>query len=588
MKITIASPVQASRDNLVRFMLATAVLATSAVGQVPPAPASLQYPLAINTRWNYQMRQEFAPGVHPDLPDDAQLVKGNVLETTVVSEVAGFDLIGGARYARVESRMNGRLTITDWYRLTPEGLFVGKTNEEGRVLVMTPPQKLLSPTLAPGESWSWKAPNAPVTIAVRVVGRETTEVPAGKFETTKTAAEVTMTLSEATVHATQSRWFSPGVGYVRLETEAHTGDRLLYRTTQTLVGMESGQPGPQVSRPTAVAAPAAPASGQLVQVSQVRSAAVATSSGAPVRYEARWDLQSSGATDRLNSVYFIDINTGWAAGANNTILKTADGGKTWSRALEREEGGNGFSSIFFTNAKEGWVQGNNILLHSSDGGETWRPASPLPERKSLGNGGAAGGIRLQTGQFGTSDRIYKSEDGGTTWTDVSKLPRNDFEPIFVLDPQHVWVAGDYGRYALTADGGATWQEPAMPVKCALRKIYFVSAKIGWILPSDHNGGPLATTDGGLTWASQYAGAGQNRPLRDIHFVDERNGFLLVGSNRPDVVYRTADGGAKWATIGQLPEGRTAMSFPAVDNGWVVGPEGYVVHYHLVPVPAAGK
>jgi photosystem II stability/assembly factor-like uncharacterized protein len=397
-----------------------------------------------------------------------------------------------------------------------------------------------------------------------------------------------MTLSEATVHATQSRWFSPGVGYVRLETEAHTGDRLLYRTTQTLVGMESGQPGPQVSRPTAVAAPAAPASGQLVQVSQVRSAAVATSSGAPVRYEARWDLQSSGATDRLNSVYFIDINTGWVAGANNTILKTADGGKTWSRALEREEGGNGFSSIFFTNAKEGWVQGNNILLHSSDGGETWRPASPLPERKSLGNGGAAGGIRLQTGQFGTSDRIYKSEDGGTTWTDVSKLPRNDFEPIFVLDPQHVWVAGDYGRYALTADGGATWQEPAMPVKCALRKIYFVSAKIGWILPSDHNGGPLATTDGGLTWASQYAGAGQNRPLRDIHFVDERNGFLLVGSNRPDVVYRTADGGAKWATIGQLPEGRTAMSFPAVDNGWVVGPEGYVVHYHLVPVPAAGK
>jgi photosystem II stability/assembly factor-like uncharacterized protein len=306
-----------------------------------------------------------------------------------------------------------------------------------------------------------------------------------------------------------------------------------------------------------------------------------------VRYEARWDLQSSGATDRLESVYFIDVNTGWAAGKNNTILKTADGGKTWSRALVREEGGNDFSSIFFTNAKEGWAQGR-ILLHSSDGGETWRPASPLPDQKDLGEGSAVDSIRLQTGKFGTSDRIYKSEDGGTTWAAVSRLPRNDFEPIFALDPQHIWVVGDYGRYALTADGGATWQQPPMPVKCTLRRIYFVSPKIGWILPSDHNGGPLATTDGGLTWASQYAGAGQNRPLRDIHFVDERNGFLLVGSNRPDVVYRTSDGGAKWATIGQLPEGRTAMSFPAVDNGWVVGPEGYVVHYHLVPVPAAGK
>ena len=52
--------------------------------------------------------------------------------------------------------------------------------------------------------------------------------------------------------------------------------------------------------------------------------------------------------------------------------------------------------------------------------------------------------------------------------------------------------------------------------------------------------------------------------------------------------RTADGGVRWQTIGRLPEGRAAMSFPAVDNGWVVGPAGYIVHYHLVPVPVAAK
>jgi photosystem II stability/assembly factor-like uncharacterized protein len=310
--------------------------------------------------------------------------------------------------------------------------------------------------------------------------------------------------------------------------------------------------------------------------------------GTKVRYEARWDVQNSGVTDQLNSVIFRDVNTGWAAGANNTILKTNDGGKTWSRVLEREEGGNTFSSIFFTSATEGWAGGNNVLLHSSDGGETWRPASPLPDRKSLGGGGAVGTVRLQMGQFGTSDNVYKSTDGGTTWTTIATLPRNDFDAMFVLDPQHMWVIGDYGRYALTTDGGATWQQPAIPVKSALRKVYFVSARVGWILPSDHNGGPLASTDGGRTWASQYAGAGQNRPLRDIHFVNERDGFLLVGSNRPDVVYRTSDGGARWATIGQLPEGRTGLSFPTVDNGWVVGPKGYIVHYHLVPVRTAGK
>jgi photosystem II stability/assembly factor-like uncharacterized protein len=310
-----------------------------------------------------------------------------------------------------------------------------------------------------------------------------------------------------------------------------------------------------------------------------------------VRYVARWDIQPSGATDNLNSVYFTDINTGWAVGKNNTILKTSDGGKTWKRVLEREEGGNEFSSVAFTNGNEGWVEGNTILLHSSDGGETWRPASPLPDLKNLGDGTAVGTTRLQMGQPGTSQHIYKSEDGGTSWTDSNhsaKLTRNDFETIFALDLQHIWVVGDYGRYALTTDGGATWKEPQMPVKSELRKAYFVSAALGWILPSNHNGGPLSTKDGGLTWASQYAGAGQNRPLRDIHFVNEHDGFLLVGSNRPDVVYRTSDGGVKWQTIGQLPEGRTAMSFPAVDNGWVVGPTGYIVHYHFVPVAPPGK
>jgi photosystem II stability/assembly factor-like uncharacterized protein len=512
------------------------------------------------------MRQEFGPGVHPN-ERYASLAKGNVLDTTFVSQVTGYDVIRGEKYARVESRMNGSLWMTEWYRLTPEGLFMGKTNEDGKEVVMTPPQKVLSRTLAPGESWTWKAADAPVTIAVHVVGRETTQVPAGRFETTRTASEMTMALPQATIHVSQSRWFSPGVGYVRQETDTHAGNRLLTRGWLTLVALEPGGPA-LANQLTAAAAPAPRA-------------------GTALRYEARWDLQNSGVTDQLESVYFIDVNTGWAAGKNNTILKTADGGKTWSRALEREESGNEFSSIFFTSAKEGWAQGN-ILLHSSDGGKTWRPASPLPERKNLGDGGAVGTIRLQTGQFGTSDRLFKSEDGGTTWTDISKLPRNDFAAMFALDPQHVWMVGDYGRYALTSDGGATWQEPPMPVKCRLTRVYFVSPSIGWILPSDHNGGPLTTTDGGLTWTSEYAGVGQNRPLRDIHFVDQRDGFLLAGSNGPDVVYRTSDGGAKWAKIGLLPANRSAMSFPALDNGWVVGPNGYIVRYHLVPVPAAAN
>jgi hypothetical protein len=514
-------------------------------------------------------------------------VKGNVLETTLVSEVTGFDMIGGARYARVESRHDGRLWMTEWLRLTPEGLFLGKTNEDGQERLITPPQKTLSPHVSPGETWSWKATEAPVSVQTRVVGKETAEVPAGKFDSTKLLLEVSMVLPEATIHSSMSRWFSPGLGYVLSESATYAGDRFVGSTKLRLVAFDPAQPAPASRAGGGAISAERSASGQKLgpaQVSPPRGEGEADRTGQPVRYVARWDVQNSGVTDKLNSVYFINPlpvgRPGQTTRSSRHPMAEPPGPACWNG---RRAGTDFFRLLSPAPPMAGWRATISCCIPPMEG-----PASPLPDLKHLGEGRAAGAMRLQMGQMGTSATIYTSEDGGTAWRNGAKLPRNDFEHIFAMDPQHIWVAGDYGRYALTTDGGATWSSPALPSKTRLTKVYFISATTGWMLPSDHNGGPLASKDGGLTWTSQYAGAGQNRPLREIHFVNERDGFLLVGSNRPDVVYRTSDGGARWATIGELPDSRTGLSFPTVDNGWVVGPNGYIVHYHLVPVPAAGK
>ncbi len=217
-----------------RMVFAAGAVATLAMGQAPPPSASLQYPLAIKTRWTYEMRQEFAPGVHPSA-QDAALLKGNVLETTLVTEVVGSDMIGGVKYARVESRHDGRLWLTEWMRLTPEGLFLAKTNENGNETIMTPPQKLLVPGMAAGKSWTWKSSDGPVSIRTAVAGKEPADVPAGKFDATKIVYELTMVLPQAAVRSSNSRWFSPGVGYVRQESETYAGQRLLTRTRLRLL-----------------------------------------------------------------------------------------------------------------------------------------------------------------------------------------------------------------------------------------------------------------------------------------------------------------------------------------------------------------
>jgi hypothetical protein len=221
-----------------RMAFATGIVATLAMGQVRPASANPQYPLAIKTRWTYEMRQEFGPGVHAS-EQDAALVKGNVLETTLVTEVMGSDMIGGAKYSRVESRHDGRVWLTEWMRLTPEGLFLAKTNENGNETIMTPPQQLLAPAMAAGKSWSWKASDAPVSIRTVVVGKDPADVPAGKFDTTKIVHELTMVLPEAAVRSSNSRWFSPGVGYIRQESEVYAGERLLTRTRLRLLAFDA-------------------------------------------------------------------------------------------------------------------------------------------------------------------------------------------------------------------------------------------------------------------------------------------------------------------------------------------------------------
>ena len=43
----------------------------------------------------------------------------------------------------------------------------------------------------------------------------------------------------------------------------------------------------------------------------------------------QWIYQNSGTNERFMTSYFVNANTGWAAGNDGTILKTTNGGDTW-------------------------------------------------------------------------------------------------------------------------------------------------------------------------------------------------------------------------------------------------------------------
>ena len=87
--------------------------------------------------------------------------------------------------------------------------------------------------------------------------------------------------------------------------------------------------------------------------------------------------------NRLESVYFVNDQTGWAVGYKGTIMHTADGGTTW---IQQSSGTtNDLFGVHFESPTLGYVVGlNATILKTIDAGATWSPlTSSIPSTTPL-------------------------------------------------------------------------------------------------------------------------------------------------------------------------------------------------------------
>lgn len=131
---------------------------------------------------------------------------------------------------------------------------------------------------------------------------------------------------------------------------------------------------------------------------------------------ATWRQVASPVSQMLTRVRFSDANTGWATGYEAVILKTADGGQTWS-VQHFESAARPLYDIVFSDPANGIaVGGYGTYLTTADGGKTWGAlASPLSDL----------GLHFNT--------VQKLEDGS------------------------LFLAGEKGVLAHSIDGGANWK-----------------------------------------------------------------------------------------------------------------------------------
>ncbi|MBX2979597.1 MAG: T9SS type A sorting domain-containing protein [Flavobacteriales bacterium] len=224
-------------------------------------------------------------------------------------------------------------------------------------------------------------------------------------------------------------------------------------------------------------------------------------------------------------------------------------------------------NIVFLTEDLGYMNSNSLILKTIDGGETWTTTT------HQGNVGGNFSFPSSTVGYmaGFYDVIKKTTDGGNTWTTLTI--NNQALPIRAVsfpDVNTGYVVSLNGFIRKTTNGGATWTAQTAPGNPQFRHVHFVNVNLGTAI--GENGAIRRTTNGGATWSS-VTGA-PSTFLNDIFFLDENIGFIVGGQG---TMLKTTNGGANWALMNTgTTEWLDAVCFRNEMEGYVAGTSGFMM------------
>ena len=212
-------------------------------------------------------------------------------------------------------------------------------------------------------------------------------------------------------------------------------------------------------------------------------------------WSVKFDVGGSTLFNHHLSVYFTNTKVGWAAGSlseDGKILKTTDGGKTWSSQNINVK--NWLNSIYFIDANTGWTVGNaGKIFKTIDGGSNWELQYTDTTKFLRSVHFIDENIGWVVGQYGL---ILKTTDGGINWMvqncETSELLRS----VRFVDENSGWAVGTKGVILHTTNSGENWNLQASGTNKTLYSVFFVDDRTGWIVGSE--GVILKTTSGGVT------------------------------------------------------------------------------------------
>ncbi|HKR46929.1 MAG TPA: YCF48-related protein [Paraburkholderia sp.] len=258
-----------------------------------------------------------------------------------------------------------------------------------------------------------------------------------------------------------------------------------------------------------------------------------------------WRQVQTPVSVTLTAVQFVDAQYGWAVGHSGVVLFSEDGGAHWLRQLDgeqaaqlalseartattlstitnaqrlvREGADKPFLSLSFVDRRHGTIVGAyGLAMHTDNGGRTWQSwVARMDDGRAL----HLYAVRQRADKIwvvGEQGFIASSADGGATFERVQSPYKGSFFALDVAPTGTVTIAGLGGNAYRTNNNGASFTRLVIDGSEAFTDVWY-SPNGEWLI-SNQTGQVFQSRDDARNFASLI-----ERPLAPV------NGVVKTGS-----------------------------------------------------------